>query len=186
MRKFLVIFIEFLEIAIVAVFGVFLIRTYIVQPFLVWGSSMAPNFVSGDYVLTDELSPRLNGYSRGEIIVLRYPKDPSTYFIKRIIGLPNEKVVIEGNKITIFNKENPNGFVLNENYLVNMPKTFERPNKSNVFELKDDEYFVMGDNREYSFDSRDWGPLKKDYIIGIARIRLWPLNSIKVFAAPSY
>jgi signal peptidase I len=186
MRKFLFKGIEFLEIAVVAVLAVFLIRTYIVQPFLVWGSSMAPNFLSGDYVLTDEISPRFKEFNRGEVVVLRYPKDPSTYFIKRIIGLPNEKVVIEGNKITIFNKEHPNGLVLNESYLVNMAKTFERPNKSNVFELSKDEYFVMGDNREYSYDSRDWGPLKRNYIIGIARLRLWPLNSFKVFAAPSF
>ncbi len=186
MRKFLFNALEFLEIAFVTVIGVFLIRSYIIQPFLVSGSSMAPNFLSGDYVLTDELSPHFRDFKRGEIIVFKYPLNPSTYFVKRIIGLPNEKIVINGNKVIIYNKENPNGFVLNETYLVNPPATFERPNKNNIFELGNDEYFVMGDNRQYSYDSRDWGILKKDYIIGIVKIRLWPLNEINVFAAPPY
>lgn len=186
MRKFLFNTLEFLEIALITVAGVFLIRSYIIQPFLVSGSSMAPNFLSGDYVLIDELSSRFRDFKRGEVIVFKYPLNPSTYFIKRIIGLPNEKVVINGNKVIIYNKENPDGFVLNEIYLVNPPATFERPSKNNVFELGNNEYFVMGDNRQYSYDSRDWGILKKDYIMGVVKIRLWPLNQINVFAAPSY
>ena len=108
MRKFLSSFLEILEVVIISVVAVFLIRTYIVQPFLVWGSSMAPNFSTGDYILIDELSLYFRNPQRGEVVVLRFPQNPSTYFIKRIIGLPGERVLIKDNKITIFNNLHAN------------------------------------------------------------------------------
>jgi signal peptidase I len=186
MRKFLSSFLEILEVVIISVVAVFLIRTYIVQPFLVWGSSMVPSFSTGDYILIDELSLYFRNPQRGEVVVLRYPQNPSTYFIKRIIGLPGERVLIKDNKITIFNNEHKNGFVLSEPYLKSDFITEPRPNKPNEFVLGPDEYFVLGDNRQYSYDSRDWGLLKRENIIGIARLRLWPIKEFSVFAAPSY
>jgi signal peptidase I len=186
MRKFLFSFLEILEIIIIAVVAVLLVRTYIVQPFLVWGSSMVPSFLSGDYILIDELSLRFRNPQRGEVVVFRYPQNPSTYFIKRIIGLPGERVLIKDNKITIFNNEYQEGFVLNEPYLKSNFVIQARPNKPNEFVLGPDEYFVLGDNRQYSYDSRDWGPLKMENIIGIAKLRLWPIKEVSVFAAPSY
>src|SRR3989344_1823995 len=114
MRQFFVSVLEVVEVALVAVAAVFLIRTFLVQPFLVSGSSMVPNFENGDYLLIDELTYRLRPPERGEAIVFRYPKDESTYFIKRIIGLPGDHVVLKDNVITIFNEQNPEGFVLNE------------------------------------------------------------------------
>ena len=117
MRKFFASVLEVLEIAVIAVGAVFIVRTFLVQPFLVSGSSMYPNFQDGNYVLTDELTFRLTAPERGEVVVFHDPQDYSTYFIKRIIGLPNERVTIVSSTITIYNAQNPNGFVLNESYL---------------------------------------------------------------------
>jgi signal peptidase I len=186
MRKFFVSLLEILEFIVIAVVLVFIIRSYIIQPFLVWGSSMAPNFLSGDYILIDELSLRFNPLERGEVIVFKSPQKSSVYFIKRVIGLPGEKIRIQDGKIIIFNNQNPKGFVLNEPYLNGWIKTENRGGKSGDVILGSDEYFVLGDNREYSYDSREWGVLKKNYIIGIAKLRLWPLKSFSVFAAPNY
>jgi signal peptidase I len=186
MRRFFASLLEILEFIVIAVVLVFIIRSYIIQPFLVWGPSMAPNFSTGDYILIDELSMRFKPLERGEVVVFRYPQNPSTYFIKRIIGLPGEKIRIQDGKVIIFNNQNPKGFVLNEPYLNGWIKTENRGGKNGDVILGQDEYFVLGDNREYSYDSREWGVLKKNYIIGIARLRLWPLKSFSVFAAPNY
>lgn len=186
MRKFLTSFLEILEFIIIAISLVFIVRSYIVQPFLVWGSSMSPNFSSGDYILIDEISLFFRDIKRGEVVVFKYPQDPSTYFIKRVIGLPKEKIQIIDGKIVVFNQEYPNGFILNEPYLSGFIKTENRKFSEKGIVLNDDEYFVLGDNRQYSYDSRDWGVLKKDHIVGIARLRLYPLKSFSVFAAPNY
>lgn len=188
MRKFLFSFFEIIEFIIISITLVFIIRTYIIQPFLVWGSSMSPNFSSGDYILIDEISLRFKSIERGEVIVFKYPQNPSTYFIKRVIGLPGEKVKISDGKIIIFDKDNPEGFVLKESYIDKSVITESRNNKisSEGIFLNENEYFVLGDNRQYSFDSRDWGVLKRENIIGIARLRLWPPKSLSVFAAPNY
>jgi signal peptidase I len=186
MRKAFYAFLEIIETLIVAFAVVFIIRSYIMQPFLVWGSSMAPTFLSGDYILIDELSLYFREPKRGEVVVFHHPPNSSTYFIKRIIGLPNEKVLIKDNKITIFNSQHPNGFVLEEKYLSPNVITEVRQEKSKEFVLGPDEYFVLGDNRQFSYDSRDWGVLKRKDIAGIAKLRLWPLKSFRVFAAPSY
>src|SRR3989344_9672997 len=127
MRKFFASILEILEIAVVAIVAVFVIRSFLIQPFLVSGSSMVPNFSNGDYLLIDELTYRFRTPQRGEVVVFRYPGDPSTYFIKRIIGLPNERVVLGDGKITVFNSEKPEGFILDEEYL---PQSFEPSEKS--------------------------------------------------------
>ncbi len=182
MKQFLSSVLEIVEITAVAFAAVFLIRSYLVQPFLVSGSSMVPNFYDGDYLLVDELTYRFRAPQRGDIIVFRYPKDESVYFIKRIIGLPGEKVVTKDNKITIFNDSHKEGFALDEKYLIGTV-----PVSSNAeFQVSADSYFVLGDNRTYSFDSRSWGALHKNDVVGLVQFRLWPPTSMKVFAAPSY
>ena len=117
-----------------------------------------------------------------EVIVFRYPKDESVYFIKRIIGLPGERVVIKDNKTTIFNDSHKEGLVLDEKYLAGTVPV----SGSGEFQVPADGYFVMGDNRAYSFDSRSWGTLPKNDVVGLVQFRLWPPASMKVFAAPSY
>jgi len=182
MRKFLASLLEVLEIAVIAVAAVFIVRTFLVQPFLVSGTSMSPTFSNGDYVLTDELTYRIQPPQRGQVIVFHDVTDYSTYLIKRIIGLPGERVVINNNTVTIYNKQNPNGFVLNESYL---PKGAVTVGDQDIT-LSSSTYFMMGDNRLVSYDSRDWGPLPAANIVGLVRFRLWPLSAIQIFGTPHY
>jgi signal peptidase I len=182
MRKFFASALEVIEVALVAIGTVFLIRSFLFQPFLVSGASMVPNFSNGDYLLVDELTYHIRTPERGEVIVFRYPNDPSTYFIKRIIGLPGEKVRVQDGHVTVINKEHPNGIEIPEAYLPSTTIT----NGATEFTLTNDQYFVLGDNRPFSFDSRSWGPLEKDHIVGLARLRLWPLADFRAFAAPAY
>lgn len=182
MKQFFSSILEIVEITAVAFAAVFLIRSYLIQPFLVSGSSMVPNFSDGDYLLVDELTYHFRAPERGEVVVFRYPKDESVYFIKRIIGLPGEKIKINDNKITIFNDANKNGLALDENYIPRNSLTVGNAE----FDVPAGSYFVLGDNRVYSFDSRNWGMLSEKDIIGLVQLRLWPPASLRVFAAPSY
>jgi signal peptidase I len=186
MRQFLMSVYEVVEVALVAIGAVFLIRTFLIQPFLVSGASMVPNFENGDYLLVDELSYYFRAPERGEVVVFRYPKDESTFFIKRIIGLPGEKIHIADGKVTVFNEQNPNGMALDESYLPTDTVTATRPGAPTDFELNPGEYLVLGDNRSYSFDSRDWGVLNAREVVGLVRMRLWPVKEFTVFAAPQY
>lgn len=182
MRKFFASLLEVLEVAVIAVVAVFIIRTYLVQPFLVSGSSMAPNFSNGDYVLVDELTYDLRTPTRGEVVVFHDPQDYSTYFIKRIIGLPGDHVVIKNGVITVYDNAYPKGLALDESYLPKGSGT------SGVYDyqLSSSTYLMLGDNRPFSYDSRMWGPLPAKNIVGLVRIRLWPLNELTAFAAPQY
>lgn len=155
------------------------IRVFIAQPFVVSGESMFPTFKNGDYLIIDEISYKLKNPERGDVTVFRYPNDTKKFFIKRIIGMPNETVQIENNKITIFNSQNPNGFVLKEPYIKNIA------DNNLSFALKENQYFVMGDNRPNSSDSRYWGPVEKELLIGKAFVRLLPINNID-FAPGDY
>ena len=185
MRKFFASLIEVLEVALVALGAVFLIRSFLVQPFLVSGASMAPTFQNGNYLLVDEISYQFRDPHRGEVIVFRYPNDESTFFIKRIIGIPGDTVSFESGKVKIVNAEHPDGIILDESYLPQGVVTNPRPGNATSFTVQPGEYVVMGDNRSYSYDSRDWGILKTKEIIGMVRLRLWPVDELKVFAAPA-
>jgi signal peptidase I len=150
-----------MEIVLLLVIVVLPIRFFLFEPFLVKGQSMEPNFHNFDYLIVDKLTYSLRQPQRGEVIVFRPPVEDRVYYIKRIVGLPLEKLIIEESKITVFNKENPQGFVLNEPYLQN----HYTGGKIEV-NLGPDEYFVLGDNREVSYDSRKWGPVKRERIVG--------------------
>ncbi len=186
MRKFFASLLEVLEIAVIAVGAVFIVRTFLVQPFLVSGTSMSPNFSNGDYVLTDELTYHLRAPERGEVVVFHDPQDYSTYFIKRIIGLPGDRVVIKNNTVTVYDQAHPDGFVLDETYLPKGTVTSGPTPEVYDVTLSSSTYLVFGDNRPFSFDSRSWGPLPAKNIVGVVRFRLWPLNEIEAFAAPQY
>lgn len=161
---------EFVRYALIALAVVIPFRIFVAQPYIVSGSSMDPTFKNGDYLIVDQISKRFEEPQRGSVIILRYPKDPSKFFIKRLIAFPNEKVQITNGVVTIFNKDNPDGFKLDDSYVVN------KKNENYSTELYEDEYFVMGDNRSGSSDSRAWGSLPKKNIIGRPFIRLLPLN----------
>lgn len=182
MRKFFGSLLEVAEVAVIAIVAVLLIRTFLVQPFLVSGDSMVPTFQNGDYLLVDQLTYRLREPERGEVIVFRYPRDEKVFFIKRIIGLPGERVEISNGMVTIVNGEYPQGLVLGEVYISSGLETIGEEDMV----LGDGQYFVLGDNRSQSLDSRTWGPVVKSEIMGLARLRLLPLNALNVFAAPAY
>lgn len=181
---------DFLKVIIVALIIILPIRYYVFQPFIVSGSSMEPNFENGQYLVVDELSYRLHDPARGDVLVLKYPNNPKEYFIKRIIGLPGEKVQVENGHVIIFNKEHPNGFTLPESYLpsqnLSFPHNATIVGGKNIITLKDNEYFMMGDNRLASSDSRDWGPLTTEGIVGKVLVRALPLSDFKVFSTPTY
>ncbi len=168
---------EIVKFTIIA-FAIFVpLRFFIVQPFIVSGASMDPTFTSGQYLLVDQLTYRFHEPAREDVIIFRYPRDPKTFFIKRVIGLPGETVKINGKEITIVNKEHPDGLKIPDPHV-----TKEHEMMSNIsVTLKDTEYFVMGDNRAESSDSRIWGPLERKYIVGRPALRLFPFNKIAVF-----
>lgn len=151
------------------------LRIFVAQPFIVSGASMDPTFRNGQYIIVDELSYNIGDPSRGDVIIFKYPKNPSQYFIKRVIGLPGEDVVVDAQgHVSINNKDGKLIVTLKEPYVV-FPK-----DDASERTLGADEYFVMGDNRAGSFDSRAWGPVPRNLIIGRAFLRLFPLNTLGV------
>lgn len=173
---------EIIKVVLISLAIIIPVRYFLIQPFYVKGASMEPNFYDHEYLIIDEISYRLNSPLRGDIVVFKYPRDPSQYFIKRIIGLPGETVQIKEGAVTIYNKDNSAGTLLSENYLDSEVKTFG----DRTVALGSSEYFIMGDNRLASFDSRSFGPIDRKYIVGKVWVRGWPLDKLKVFERPEY
>jgi signal peptidase I len=160
---------EIVRFSLIAILIVVPIRMFIAQPFIVSGASMETTFHTGEYLIVDQLSYYFRTPARGEVIIFRYPRDPSKYFIKRIIGEPGDTVTIENGIVSISNKANPDGFDLKESYAKTTPLAPKLVEK-----LGEREYFVMGDNRPESSDSRSWGVLQEERIVGRAWVRLFP------------
>lgn len=171
---------EILKIVVIAVLIVLPIRYFLFQPFFVRGSSMEPNFQNFDYLIIDEITYRFREPQRGEVVVFKYPQDLSSRFIKRIIGLPGEKIEIEEGKVFIEREGKTE--LLEEPYLSEGTRT---PGNTE-FLLREDEYFVLGDNRTFSSDSRRWGPVKRDEIVGRVFLRLFPFSCLAKIEAPQY
>ena len=162
---------EFVRYAFIALLIVIPFRIYVAQPYVVEGSSMDPTFKTGDYLIVDQLSKRFEEPKRESVIIIKYPKDPSKFFIKRLIGFPGETIEIKEGAVIVYDVNN-NSIQLNEPYVIfNKIENFSK-------KLGADEYFVMGDNRAGSSDSRIWGPVPKKYIIGTPVLRLFPFNEI--------
>lgn len=166
---------ELVRFALIALAIVIPIRVLLAEPFVVSGSSMVPTLENSNYLIIDKISYKLTDPERDDVVVFQYPNDPTKYFIKRIIGLPNETVDIQGSVVTITNEKYPKGIVLDEPFVKNVG------NNTTHLELKNDEYFVMGDNRNASSDSRYWGAVHKKFITGKAFLRLLPINKIDLF-----
>jgi len=181
MRSFFLFIWESLKIVLVALLIVVPIRYFLFQPFFVIGQSMEPNFNNGDYLIVDEISYRFLKPKRGEVIVFKYPDNPTQRYIKRIIGLPGETIEVENGEIAISSADQ--FLALDESgYLSDLVET-----SGNIkITLHDNEYFVLGDNRMLSSDSRRWGTLPKENIIGRVFLRAWPPGVFAKIEAPAY
>lgn len=182
MKNALVFIWEISKVVIIALLIVMPIRYFIFQPFFVRGESMEPNFQNGDYLIVDEISYRLRGPERGEVVVFKYPINPSQRFIKRIVGLPGETVEIKDGKVSVYNQNGEPQTIDELSYLPESVQTIGNI----VLQLANSEYFVLGDNRPASFDSRRWGVLPQENIIGRVFLRVWPFTALAMVAVPDY
>jgi signal peptidase I len=187
--SFLSFFWDLVKTFIVVMMIAFSIRYFIIQPFVVDGDSMLPNFVNNEYLIAEKISYDFRDPSRGDVVIFRYPKNPEVIYIKRVIGLPGESIEIKNGKVFVTSPGNQQ-FELAENYLSKSTKTnsYNEGQSSDEFKLqiKDKEFFVLGDNRDHSSDSREWGVLPKGNIIGRVWITVTPLDRFKFFSHEAY
>lgn len=173
---------EILQIIIISLVIVIPFRAYVAQPFLVSGPSMDDTFANGQYLIVDELTYNIRNPLRGEVAIFHYPLDTKKFFIKRVIGLPGEMIQIKNDAVTICNPDcesDKNKFTLDEPYVKLDKLSLPRPDTTVTLGV--DEYFVLGDNRGVSSDSRIWGPVKRDLFNGRPFLRLIPLSKINLF-----
>jgi signal peptidase I len=168
---------ELLHVVVISLAIIIPVRYFLIQPFYVKGASMEPNFHDHEYLIIDEISYRFGEPNRGDIVVFRYPNDPSQYFIKRIIGLPGDRVVISDGKVRLYDDQHPNGTTLDETSYLG--PIFTAGDKD--IQLGSDEYFLLGDNRGASLDSRSFGPVAGSFIVGRVWVRGWPPEKFRVF-----
>ena len=181
-KSFLSFVIEVVKVVVISLAIIIPIRYFLIQPFYVRGASMEPNFHDNEYLIINEIGYRFAAPQRGDIVVIKSKINAKEYLIKRVIGLPEEKIEINSGEVKIFNNDNPEGKILLEEYLARGITT----NGNYIITLKSDEYYVMGDNRPSSLDSRSFGAIKKDEIVGRAWLRAWPFHKLKHFATPEY
>lgn len=182
MQKFIQFVWDLLKVVTISLAIIIPVRYFLIQPFYVKGASMEPSFYDHEYLIIDEISYRLSAPGRGDIIVFKYPKDPSQYFIKRIVALPGEKVEISDNHVYVYSESGVKIMLDESEYLSDSAET--SGNKS--WTLGPDEFYVLGDNREYSLDSRSFGPVYRDLIVGKVWLRGWPFWRIKTFPDVDY
>jgi len=174
---------ELVKVAVIAFVIVAPIRYFLFQPFIVSGASMAPNFATGDYLIIDEISYRFSAPQRGDVVVFDagfIENYKGQKFIKRVIGLPGETVEVVNGKVEV--TKDGTKIALSEKYL---PSDLETQGDIKIT-LEQNQYFVLGDNRAYSYDSRMWGVLDKKEIIGKAALRLLPITEISTISRPVY
>lgn len=174
---------DLVKIFVLALVIIIPLRMFVAEPYIVSGSSMVPNFHNKEYLVIDKLTYRFYEPQRGQVIVLKFPNDTAQFFIKRIIGLPGETMELADGRVKVINSRHPQGEVLNEAYLPSQAVTF---GGSKPVTLGQDEYFVLGDNRLASSDSRVWGILPKRDIVGKVWLRAFPLNRLGLISAAAY
>ena len=162
MKNFFSFIFELLKVVAISIVIIIPIRYFLIQPFYVKGASMEPTFHDHEYLIIDEISYRFGEPKRGDVVVFRYPRDPREYYIKRVIGLPGEKIQVKGGDIFIYNNENPEGFKLEEKYLPSNLETYGATEE--IISVGEGEYYVFGDNRPTSKDSRNFGPVKRSFL----------------------
>lgn len=174
---------EMVKIMVLAGITIGLVRYFLFKPFYVKGASMEPNFKEHEYLIIDEISYRLREPARGEVVVFKYPENPEKeYFLKRIIALPGETVKIAEGRVTVYNKAHPEGVVIKEAYL---PKNLQTLGER-VTVVEENQFFVLGDNRPNSYDSRRFGPVDRSLIVGRAWFRGWPFTKISILETPDF
>ncbi len=171
---------EVIKVALLAGVTITLVRYFLFKPFYVKGQSMEPTYLEHEYLIVDELSYSFREPVRGEVIVFKSPVTDNEYYLKRVIGLPGERVTIQDSKVIIYNETHPEGKVLEEAYL-----TESTPGSITVT-LEQEEYFVMGDNRDGSFDSRRFGAIHRKDMVGRTWLRGWPVHRMSIFEHPGY
>lgn len=186
LKNFLSYTFELLKIVAISLAIIIPIRYYLIQPFYVKGASMEPNFHDHEYLIIDEITYRFSEPKRGDIVVFKYPQNPQEYFIKRVVGLPGEKIQVKDGNVLVYNDTYKDGAVLDETYLSeeNANRTYS-PHED-IISLDDNEYYVMGDNRNSSKDSRNFGPVDRSFLVGRVLFRGWPLDKMGIFKTPSY
>ncbi|MFH1207073.1 MAG: signal peptidase I [Patescibacteria group bacterium] len=173
---------ELVKIVLIALVIIIPIRYFLFQPFYVRGASMEPNFHDNEYLIIDEITYRFTEPQRGDVVVMRNPNRTSEFFIKRIIGLPGETVESTNGEVKIINDQFPDGIILSESYLAEGTIT----NNLAATSVPSDQYFVMGDNRSVSLDSRIFGSLPSQDIVGRAWLRVYPFSEFQHFVSPIY
>lgn len=159
-----------------------LLYLYVFQISTVDGSSMSPSFETGDVVIVDKLSYNLGNIERFDVVVLKYPEDPHKDFIKRVIGLPGEEIKIENGRVYVNDEPIEDDFVKHWKYEDFPPPHYQRWGSARrSWIVPKAHYFVLGDNRASSTDSRIFGNVPQDYIKGKVRLRLWPFDRIKFY-----
>ena len=173
---------DFLETAVVALSIFVVVYLFLVQPHEIKGSSMEPNFQNDEYILTDKISFKMREPKRGEVIIFKAPKNPDVDYIKRVIALPGERVKVQNGAVYV------NGNKLNEPYLNDTTNIFPGQFMQEGVEITVPESYVfaLGDNRQHSSDSREFGPVKEDQIIGRALLRYWPINKVGIIPDVKY
>ncbi len=183
-------FFEMVKVIALAIVIIIPIRVFLFQPFFVQGASMEPNFEDGEYLIINEFGykhteipgvgtvEQFRDLDRQDVVVFRYPKNPEQYYIKRVIALPGESVAIKDGIVYIFNEVHHQGYALDEStYLAKNVKTSDMTKIT----LDEDEYFVMGDNRAFSYDSRAFGPIHRKDLIGRVLLRAWPVSRASLY-----
>jgi len=172
--------IELIRFIIIAAVIIIPFRIFIAQPFIVNGASMDPTFATNQYLIVDQLTYKSSEPHRGDVVIFRFPLNPKDFYIKRVIGLPNETITLQGSEVYIQEAGVEKSFKLEEPYII------FQSNNNLLVTLGDDEFFVMGDNRPNSSDSRSWGVLPRKLIVGKAFLRLLPFNKIGLFPGEHY
>jgi len=163
------------------------IRTFVFQPFEVDGSSMEPTLHNNEFLLVQKVTSYFKDVSRGDVVVFRYPGDTKVSYVKRVVGLPGDKVSISGGKVVIYNFQNPNGLTLTENYLTTGQQTkVNNDFAEHNWTVDANEYFVLGDNRDHSDDSRSWNFVPKDNIVGQVWLTVYPIKDFGTIEKVSY
>jgi signal peptidase I len=179
---------DFLETIALAFIIFVLIDTFVMQPHIVKGNSMLPDFHTKERIFTESVSYRFYPPKRGDVVVFKYPYAPENEYIKRIVGLPGEEIRLNDGEVTIFNSQNPQGLLIKEPYLKNGTKTLGKKflADNTTYKIPNDTYFVLGDNREESSDSREWGTVPKNNLVGRVFIRYWPPSALSAINGVSY